>query len=123
VGWHKRRQKYGAHSFALFSIHGCVNFLRRKIGTTPSTSFLQKRFLGLLCTSLSQRVEEKRKIAPEAGDFAPRLDGLHRTLDRAVCDAYGWNYTILDDEEEILRRLLALNLERAAASQEDLGDD
>ena len=53
------------------------------------------------------------KIVPEAGDFAPRLDELHRTLDRAVCDAYGWDYAVLDDEEEILRRLLALNLERA----------
>ena len=54
------------------------------------------------------------KIKASAGDFAPRLDGLHRELDEAVCDAYGWGYEVLDDEEEILRRLLALNLERAA---------
>ena len=52
---------------------------------------------------------------PAAGDFAPRLDELHRALDEAVCDAYGWEYALLDDEEEILRRLLALNLARAAA--------
>jgi hypothetical protein len=32
-----------------------------------------------------------------------------------VCDAYGWPYDVLDDEEDILRRLLALNLERAAS--------
>jgi len=35
-------------------------------------------------------------------------------LDEAVCDAYGWEYDVLADEEAILRRLLALNLERAA---------
>jgi type II restriction/modification system DNA methylase subunit YeeA len=56
------------------------------------------------------------KIVPAAGDFAPQLDELHRALDRAVCDAYGWEYDVLDDEEEILRRLLALNLERAAST-------
>ncbi|MCY3797195.1 MAG: hypothetical protein OXG84_05275 [Chloroflexi bacterium] len=48
--------------------------------------------------------------------ISPRLDQLHRDLDEAVCDAYGWDYDVLDDEEEILRRLLALNLERAAQS-------
>ena len=39
---------------------------------------------------------------------------LHAALDRAVCDTYGWEYAVLDDEEEILRLLLVLNLERAA---------
>ncbi len=53
------------------------------------------------------------KVKPEAGDFAPRLDALHRELDEAVCDAYGWGYGVLEDEEEILRRLLELNLGRA----------
>lgn len=41
------------------------------------------------------------------------LDHLHRDLDRAVFAAYGWPEDI--EEEEMLRRLLALNLERAAA--------
>jgi type II restriction/modification system DNA methylase subunit YeeA len=40
------------------------------------------------------------------------LDMLHQALDRAVCDAYGWPHDLGD--EEILARLLALNLERAA---------
>jgi type II restriction/modification system DNA methylase subunit YeeA len=35
----------------------------------------------------------------------------HRKLDEAVLDAYGWPHTLSD--EEILARLLALNLERA----------
>ena len=48
-----------------------------------------------------------------AWEFAPRLRELHDALDQAVCDAYGWLYDVLDDEEAILRCLLALNLERA----------
>ena len=61
------------------------------------------------------RGQDSMKTKAAAGHFAPRLDELHRALDQAVCDAYGWEHTILADEEEILRRLLALNLERAAA--------
>lgn len=56
---------------------------------------------------------EVMKTKPSAGDFAPRLDTLHRTLDAAVCDAYDWPHTVLEDDEAILARLLALNLERA----------
>ncbi len=41
------------------------------------------------------------------------LDHIHTTLDRAVLDAYGWPRTLTD--EQILERLLTLNLERAAA--------
>lgn len=43
------------------------------------------------------------------------LDHIHNTLDRAVLDAYGWPHHLTD--EQILERLLALNLERAAATQ------
>jgi type II restriction/modification system DNA methylase subunit YeeA len=39
------------------------------------------------------------------------LDNLHRELDEAVAAAYGWPADLPD--EEILKRLLALNLERA----------
>ena len=41
------------------------------------------------------------------------LDLAHRRLDEAVFAAYGWDPGISDGE--ILERLLALNLERAAA--------
>ena len=41
------------------------------------------------------------------------LDHAHRKLDEAVAAAYGWPMDLSD--EEILSRLLALNLERAAA--------
>jgi hypothetical protein len=53
------------------------------------------------------------KALTPAQVFVPRLHELHTALNRAVCDAYGWPYDVLDDEEEMLRRLLALNLERA----------
>jgi hypothetical protein len=39
------------------------------------------------------------------------LDNAHRKLDDAVFDAYGWPNDLSD--EDILSRLLALNLERA----------
>ena len=39
------------------------------------------------------------------------LDIAHRTLDHMVFDAYGWPHDLSD--EELLARLLALNLERA----------
>jgi hypothetical protein len=74
---------------------------------------LKKRTL----TNLYNAVVKFREtgIPAEPGDFAARLAGLHDTLDKAVCDAYGWPHEILQDEEEILRRLLALNLARAGA--------
>ncbi len=43
------------------------------------------------------------------------LDAAHKQLDAAVAQAYGWaDYTADMPDEEILKRLLALNLERAA---------
>lgn len=76
-------------------------------------SRLKKRTLTNLYNALQVwRGEAQGRVEPAAGDFAPRLDVLHRTLDEAVCDAYVWPRSILDDDEEILRRLLALNLER-----------
>ena len=42
------------------------------------------------------------------------LDLAHKALDQAVAAAYGWtDYTPETPDEEILRRLLALNLERS----------
>ncbi len=44
------------------------------------------------------------------------LDDIHRGLDTAVLDAYNWPHNLTD--EEILERLLALNLERAEAQEQ-----
>ena len=42
------------------------------------------------------------------------LDAAHKSLDAAVAAAYGWaDYSTNMPDEEILKRLLALNLERA----------
>ncbi|MCX7112666.1 MAG: hypothetical protein NTX45_21585 [Proteobacteria bacterium] len=46
------------------------------------------------------------------------LDNAHKTLDKAVAEAYCWTYCWTDytkemPDGEILRRLLALNLERS----------
>lgn len=41
------------------------------------------------------------------------LDAAHKELDTAVASAYGWaDYTPAMPDEEILKRLLALNLQR-----------
>lgn len=40
------------------------------------------------------------------------LELAHRKPDEAVLDAYGWPHDL--DDEEILRRLLELNLEQAS---------
>jgi hypothetical protein len=43
------------------------------------------------------------------------LKAAHETLDAAVATAYGWtDYTPAMPEEDILQRLLALNLARAS---------
>ncbi len=48
------------------------------------------------------------------------LDNAHKALDAAVAQAYGWtDYAPEMADEEILRRLLALNLMRFAQSSED----
>lgn len=44
------------------------------------------------------------------------LDGAHKILDAAVAVAYGWtDYTPEMPDDEILRRLLELNLQRASS--------
>jgi type II restriction/modification system DNA methylase subunit YeeA len=61
---------------------------------------------------------DKGKTKPDAADFAPRLAELHDALDAAVLAAYGWGDLVgrlrtPDGDEDILRRLLALNLSRS----------
>jgi len=46
------------------------------------------------------------------------LDNLHRALDAAVAAAYGWPADLSDDE--VLSRLVALNLERNAGQGDEL---
>ena len=60
---------------------------------------------------LSESELKKRTLTNLYNERPAWLDKLHRWLDAAVFDAYGWPHDLSD--EEILERLLALNLERA----------
>jgi len=62
----------------------------------------------------SEAVLRTRTLTTLYNDPPTWLTNAHRTLDHAVLDAYGWSHDLGD--EEILDRLLALNLERAAAT-------
>ncbi len=85
---------------------------------------LKERTLTALYNAVEEYREVQRKgeawMAGEkaARQFAPRLAALHEQLDRAVLGAYGWadlagRLRTPDGDEEMLRRLLALNLQRA----------
>jgi hypothetical protein len=63
------------------------------------------------------KLQRKEALSAEEAALADRalahtLVDLHAQLDRAVLDAYGWPQEATDDE--LLGRLVALNLERAA---------
>ena len=55
---------------------------------------------------------KKRTLTNLYNDRPPWLDLAHKKLDAAVAAAYGWPADLSD--EQILEKLLALNLERAA---------
>ena len=67
---------------------------------------------GKTLTEAYNALEECRK-KPSPTHQAFTLMDAHERLDKAVFAAYGWEYPLIEDE--ILERLLALNLERAAA--------
>ncbi len=57
-------------------------------------------------------VELKKRTLTHLYNQRPAwLDHAHRAVDEAVATAYGWPVDVSD--EEVLRRLLALNQERA----------
>ncbi|MEO7794372.1 MAG: hypothetical protein ABIV06_06310 [Thermoanaerobaculia bacterium] len=57
----------------------------------------------------------KRTLTNLSNERPAWLDLAHKKLDEAVFAAYGWPSDLTD--EQILERLLALNLERAAAEK------
>lgn len=60
---------------------------------------------------LSEKELQKRTLTNLYNERPDWLEAAHKKLDAAVFDAYGWPHELVD--EEILARLLALNLERA----------
>ena len=61
------------------------------------------------------RVLKKRTLTNLYNARPTWLDNAHRKLDAAVCAAYGWPADLPDDE--ILGRLLALNLARVGGGK------
>jgi len=62
----------------------------------------------------TDEAELKRRTLTNLYNQQPAwLEMAHRRLDEAVLDAYGWPYDVSDDE--ILERLLTLNLARFSA--------
>jgi len=95
-------------------------------GTVSPTQLRQRTLTNLYNAVESYRetkAASKAYITQEsnpASKVAEQIAGLHDALDAAVLAAYGWS-DLADrlrteaGDEELLRRLLALNLERAAA--------
>lgn len=62
---------------------------------------------------------KKRTLTNLYNEYPSWLRLRHEAIDRAVAAAYGWaDYQPETQDDEILRRLLALNLERSGASAE-----
>lgn len=74
-----------------------------------SLALFRDEFKGKVRDRVRWAKETKNIITLEQVD---ELDHIHTTLDHAVLNAYGWPHHLTD--EQILERLLALNLERAA---------
>lgn len=68
---------------------------------------------------LGHEAELKKRTLTNLYNQRPAwLDGAHKALDAAVAAAYGWtDYTPEMSDEEILRRLLALNVARSEGAQ------
>ncbi len=73
---------------------------------------VEKRQAWLNPPGASEKELKKRTLTNLYNESPTWLELAHRKLDEAVLDAYGWPHDI--DDEEILRRLLELNLERAS---------
>jgi len=74
---------------------------------------VEKRDKWLNPEGASEKELKRRTLTNLYNQRPTWLDLAHRKLDEAVLDAYGWPHDLSD--EEILERLLALNLERAAS--------
>jgi hypothetical protein len=83
------------------------------IATAPR-ELVEKRDAWLNPAGASEAELKKRTLTNLYNLRPTWLDLAHRKLDEAVFVAYGWPADLSD--EEILARLLQLNLERAAGS-------
>ncbi|MGD9029610.1 MAG: class I SAM-dependent DNA methyltransferase [Anaerolineae bacterium] len=72
---------------------------------------VEKRQAWLNPRGATKEERKKRTLTNLYNEHPTWLELAHRKLDEAVLDAYGWPHNL--DDEEILRRLLELNVERA----------
>ena len=72
---------------------------------------VEQRDRWLNAEGLSETDKKKRTLTNLYNARPTWLDLAHKRLDEAVCAAYGWKSDLSD--EEILEKLLALNLERS----------
>ncbi|MBC8098809.1 MAG: hypothetical protein H7Y11_05160, partial [Armatimonadetes bacterium] len=74
------------------------------LGANAAGTTLRERTLTRLYNAL-EAYRAGKPLGDEQGraaaEFAPRLAHLHRTLDEAVASAYGWDTTILSDDEAL----------------------
>jgi hypothetical protein len=97
----------------------------QEIGVSISKTMLDKITLTNLYNALTiyreqfkgRQRDPRLWVATEHGNIISlenieTLDHIHVSLDHAVLDAYGWPHDLPD--EQILERLLKLNLERAS---------
>jgi len=85
----------------------------RAIGAATK-ELVEMRDRWLNAEGLSDADRKKRTLTNLYNARPTWLDLAHKKLDAAVCDAYGWPHDLSD--EQILEKLLALNLQRAARS-------
>ncbi len=76
---------------------------------------VEKRDRWLNPEGASEAELKKRTLTNLYNERPTWLQMAHRKLDAAVLDAYGWPRDLSDDD--ILARLLALNLQRAAMEE------
>ena len=92
--------------------HEPVDDLKVKAIAQAAQELVAKRDAWLNPTGLSDKDLQKRTLTNLYNARPIWLDLAHKKLDAAVFAAYGWPDTLSD--EEILGRLLALNLERSS---------
>ena len=85
---------------------------RVEVISQVADELVEQRDAWLNPLDLDDKELQKRTLTNLYNQRPPWLDLAHRKLDEAVMDAYGWPHNL--SNEEILERLLALNLERAA---------
>ena len=91
-----------------------INNLVTSATPTAPKDLVTKRDRWLSPESASETELKKRTLTNLYNERPTWLDLAHKALDDAVLDAYGWPHDLTDDD--ILERLLVLNLERAGAS-------